>query len=134
MPLVSTPVSVGELIDKITILEIKAEKIKDENKLKHINYELQLLNQEWETSEFVSTDISNERQQLKKVNEKMWEIEDKIRLKEAAAEFDDEFIQLARSVYYTNDERANIKRQINTKLNSDMFEEKSYADYKRKDT
>ena len=134
MPLVSTPVSVGELIDKITILEIKAENIKDENKLKHINYELQLLNQEWETSEFVSADISNERQQLKKVNEKMWEIEDKIRLKEAAAEFDDEFIQLARSVYYTNDERANIKRQINTKLNSDMFEEKSYADYKRKDT
>ena len=134
MPLVSTPVSVGELIDKITILEIKAEKIKDENKLKHINYELQLLNREWETSEFVSTDISNERQQLKKVNEKMWKIEDKIRLKEAAAEFDDEFIQLARSVYYTNDERANIKRQINTKLNSDMFEEKSYADYKRKDT
>ncbi len=129
MSLVSTPMSVGELLDKITILEIKSSKITDSDKLKNINYELDLLNNTW-----LETGLDNEATQalktdLKKVNLKLWQIEDDIRIKEKDRAFDDEFIQLARSVYYQNDDRANIKKQINLLTGSDLVEEKSYESY-----
>ncbi len=129
MSLVSTPMSVGELLDKITILEIKAEKIKDQDKLKNINYELQLLTDTW-----LKTGLSNDQTEalksdLKIVNLKLWKIEDDIRIKEKARSFDDEFIQLARSVYYQNDDRAQVKKAINVLTGSDLVEEKSYESY-----
>jgi len=125
------PVSVGELIDKITILEIKSERIVDAAKLTNINRELELLVQTWRDSPFSSRDIGPYRSELKKINEALWEIEDFIRIKEAEAAFDQQFIELARSVYVQNDKRAAIKRAINTELGSDLVEEKSYADYSR---
>jgi len=129
MSLVSTPMSVGELLDKITILEIKSEKIKDEEKLKNINYELQLLKNTW-----IKTGLSNEKTEalkvdLKNVNLRLWNIEDNIRIKEKNREFDDEFIKLARSVYYENDDRAQVKKNINLLTGSDLVEEKSYESY-----
>ena len=132
MNLIHTPVSLGELIDKITILEIKSERIPDVAKLKNIKRELELLESTWQKSEFSATDIVSERTALKKVNEALWVIEDDIRLKEGRGEFDDKFIELARAVYVTNDKRMAIKRQINDKLGSEIVEEKSYADYTRK--
>jgi len=130
MSLVSTPMSVGELLDKVTILEIKSEKIKDADKLKNIEYELQLLLETWE-----KTGLSNEQTEalkndLKTVNLKLWKIEDDIRIKEKDRAFDDEFIQLARSVYYQNDDRANVKKAINQLTGSALVEEKSYESYK----
>lgn len=124
------PVSHGELIDKITILEIKSERIRDAAKRANVQTELDLLNQEWAGNEASRTDISSERRQLRKVNEALWEIEDCIRMKEKARSFDAEFIELARSVYVRNDERAALKRAINEKLGSTLVEEKSYQDYR----
>lgn len=129
MSLVSTPMSVGELLDKITILEIKSEKIKDQEKLKNINYELQLLTNTW-----MKTGLSNEKTEalkndLKTVNLRLWKIEDDIRIKEKNRQFDDEFIKLARSVYYENDDRASVKKAINLLTGSDLVEEKSYESY-----
>ncbi len=126
------PVALGELIDKTTILEIKSERISDQSKLENIRTELDLLRKTWLESPHTSLDISSEQSRLKKVNESLWEIEDAIRLKEAAGEFDNAFIELARSVYVTNDKRMAIKREINEKLGSTIVEEKSYADYTRK--
>lgn len=131
MSQISIPVSIGELIDKITILEIKSERVDDIEKLKNINKELTLLSDTWNSSSYAANDISNERAQLKSVNEALWDIEDQIRLKEAQGQFDETFIELARAVYINNDKRAAIKREINTILGSDIFEEKSYADYTR---
>ena len=113
------PVSVGELIDKITILEIKSLFTNDE----YVSKELNELNQIKSTLTQYTLEYEV---QLKKVNEKLWKIEDKIREKEKLQEFDDEFIKLARSVYITNDERARIKRQINILCNSDYQEVKLY--------
>jgi len=129
MSLVSTPMSVGELLDKITILEIKSEKITDKDKLKNIQYELQLLNKTW-----TETGLNNEKTEalkndLKTVNLKLWKIEDDIRIKEKAREFDAQFIELARSVYYQNDDRAAVKKAINILTGSDLVEEKSYESY-----
>ena len=129
MSLVSTPMSVGELLDKLTILEIKAEKIKDLGKLKNINYELKLLQQTW-----LETGLSHDKTEalkddLKIVNLKLWKIEDDIRIKEKNRQFDEEFIQLARSVYYQNDDRAQVKKAINILTGSDLVEEKSYQSY-----
>ena len=132
MSLIHIPMSIGELIDKITILEIKSERIQDAAKVENVNRELGLLEQTWQESTFSGHDISQQRQDLKKVNEELWEIEDNIRLKESAGAFDEEFIELARAVYITNDKRAAIKRQINEMLGSTIVEEKSYADYTRK--
>jgi hypothetical protein len=85
----------------------------------------------WRESEYAATDISTEKAELKRINEKLWKIEDDIRIKESKGQFDSEFIELARSVYKSNDERARIKRTINTKLGSNIIEEKSYADYQK---
>jgi Family of unknown function (DUF6165) len=132
MSLVHTPVSYGELIDKITILEIKSERIADEKKLVNVRHELKLLEQTWSESVGARHDISHERAELKRINEALWEIEDEIRLKEADADFGPRFIELARAVYVTNDERAAVKRRINDLLGSEIVEEKSYADYRQK--
>ena len=125
------PISPGELIDKITILEIKSARIADEQKLHNVRTELSLLNDTWKASPFSSTDVSEEWAGLREVNARLWDIEDDIRDKERAGAFDERFIELARAVYVTNDERAAIKRRINTRLGSTLVEEKSYADYKR---
>ncbi len=127
---ITTPVSVGEFLDKLTILQIKSERMSDPDKLANVRRELAVLEQTWAASPFADTDVGSELGRLKAVNEKLWEIEDRIRLKEAAGEFDAEFIALARSVYITNDERAAIKRELNLRLGSDLVEEKSYADYR----
>lgn len=122
-------ISVGELVDKVTILKIKSERIKDNTKLENVKKELIVLtNSLAETS--IKTD-SNEFIELKKVNEELWEIEDKIRIKESKKEFDSEFIELARSVYFKNDVRAEIKKKINMLTGSDLVEEKEYVDYKK---
>jgi hypothetical protein len=130
MSLIETPVSYGELIDKITILEIKSRRITDAAKLVNVRHELDLLNATWANDRASQTDISGERAQLFEVNELLWDIEDRIRLKERAQEFDQEFIELARAVYFRNDERAAFKRSINLKLGSQLVEEKSYQDYR----
>jgi uncharacterized protein DUF6165 len=130
--LIETPVSFGELIDKITILEIKSQRIDDAAKLANVRNELELLNATWGNAPASKTDISTERARLLAVNERLWDIEDEIRVKESAQEFDAAFIKLARSVYFENDERAAIKREINLKLGSQLVEEKSYKDYRVK--
>lgn len=130
MSVISVPVSHGELIDKITILEIKAAHMRDAGKLANVNAELDLLNTTWRADASSKIDIASERAQLKAVNEALWDIEDRIRLKEKAQAFDSEFVELARSVYFRNDERAAIKRAINLKLGSQLIEEKSYQDYR----
>ena len=130
MSLIETPVSFGELIDKITILEIKSRRITDDAKLANVRNELDLLNATWANDVASHTDIADERGRLLAVNELLWDIEDKIRLKERAQEFDQAFIELARAVYFRNDERAAFKREINLKLGSKLIEEKSYQDYR----
>lgn len=129
MSLISTPVSFGELIDKITILEIKAEQIRDAAKLANVRTELDLLNGLWGAHPAARADIAAERAQLKAINRELWDIEDEIRVKEKAQAFDARFIALARAVYFTNDKRAAVKREINVKLGSQLVEEKSYQDY-----
>lgn len=122
-------ISFGEFLDKITILEIKSERISDKDKLVNINNELNLLREHWQQNSKSTVEISQEMKQLKSVNEKLWEIEDNIREKEHNKTYDQGFIELARSVYFSNDERARIKRILNEKLGSDLIEEKSYKDY-----
>lgn len=126
---INIELSVGELLDKITILQIKAERISEQAKLENINKELQVLTAIWDASVYSQSDLKEDLQALKKVNEALWDIEDKIRDKERDQSFDKEFIDLARSVYFTNDERAEIKKVINTKTGSELVEEKSYSDY-----
>ena len=126
---IKVPISPGELIDKLTILEIKSANISDAAKLANVNVELQLLQETWRASAFASANIDAEWKQLREINKKLWDIEDQIRDKERERKFDQEFIELARAVYFTNDERAAVKKQINTKLGSKIVEEKSYAKY-----
>jgi len=126
------PISPGELIDKITILEIKSQRMTDAAKLHNVRTELSMLSDTWRASAFSATDIGAEWAGLRDVNGKLWDIEDRIRDKERDGLFDGEFIELARAVYVTNDERAAIKKAINTKLGSALVEEKSYADYKKR--
>ena len=120
-------VSIGELVDKVTILSIKLKKIKDSNKLINIRKEFDLLYVSMAACGIASD--SNEFEDLVDVNTKLWDIEDRIRLKEAKKEFDDEFIELARSVYFNNDYRAKLKKALNLKFGSEIFEEKEYQDY-----
>jgi hypothetical protein len=127
---IQVPISPGELIDKMTILEIKSERMTDANKLANVRHELGLLKATWQASDYSATDISAEWARLKHINELLWVIEDDIRDKERARQFDTRFIELARAVYVTNDERAKVKRIINDRLGSKIVEEKSYADYK----
>jgi len=128
----SAEISVGEFLDKITILEIKSERIADPAKLENIHKELSTLRKTWDESPFSQQNIAAEIAELKAINEELWIIEDDIRDKEAEGVFDDQFIQLARAVYVTNDQRAAVKRKINVKVGSELVEEKSYADYRRK--
>ena len=123
------PISVGELIDKITILRIKQQKADDAQKLANIENELKQLENVWRQSDYSAIDISELIQQLTEVNETLWNIEDDIRAKEAANEFDEQFIRLARSVYQKNDLRAALKKEINSKTGSDLIEEKLYQKY-----
>lgn len=130
MSQIAVPVSYGELIDKITILEIKSARITQPDKLANVRTELDLLNATWVANPASHTDISAERGKLRDVNETLWDIEDRIRVKEKAQAFDNEFIELARSVYFRNDDRAAFKREINEKLGSTLVEEKSYENYR----
>ncbi|MEO6138910.1 MAG: DUF6165 family protein [Luteimonas sp.] len=123
------PVSFGELLDKIAILQIKSERMIDPAKLANVRNELSALETTWLARPAGGTDIVALRAQLKAVNERLWVIEDDIRIKEKAGEFDDAFVQLARSVYFENDTRARIKKDINLALGSAYVEEKSYQDY-----
>ena len=124
------PISPGELLDKITILQIKSERITDATKVANVKTELGMLEQVW--SEAVSDDeqIRALKRELKSINEALWEIEDDIRDEERNRRFGERFIELARAVYVTNDERANAKKEVNLHLNSSIVEEKSYQDYK----
>ncbi len=123
------PVSYGELLDKIAILQIKSERMSDPAKLANVRNELSALERIWMAHPAAVQDIAELRARLKAVNERLWVIEDDIRIKEKAQAFDDEFIRLARSVYVQNDERARIKKDINLALGSAYVEEKSYQDY-----
>ena len=124
--IINVPISVGELIDKITILEIKKDKLKN-IKLKNILKELSFLRAVLEkNSIFIPDEIFF---QLKSINLKLWDIEDKIRIKEKNKEFDNEFIELARSVYLNNDRRSETKKELNIMFNSEIIEEKSYEKY-----
>ncbi len=125
----AVPISPGELIDKLTILEIKQARIDDPAKVKNIEHELGVLLGVWRTAGLGSPQIDELKAALKKINESLWEIEDAIRILESKADFGAEFITLARSVYQTNDQRAEIKKEINQLLGSALVEEKSYAPY-----
>ena len=123
------PISWGELLDKITILQIKLENLTSQDALNNVARELKQLQAIFYQSCPVTIQPKELELELKKINQQLWDIEDKIRDKEKHKSFDDEFIQLARSVYITNDERSRIKRRINETFGSDLIEEKSYADY-----
>lgn len=124
------PISPGELLDKITILRIKAARMADPAKVANVRLELSLLEKTWRESVDARVDLADEEQALQSVNERLWVIEDDIRDKEAAQAFDARFVELARSVYVENDERAAIKKRINVKLGSRIVEEKSYKQYR----
>lgn len=124
------PVSFGELLDKIAILQIKSERMSDPAKLANVRNELSALETTWRAHPAAAHDIAGLRAELKAVNERLWVIEDDIRIKEKAQAFDDAFVRLARSVYFENDERARIKKDINLALGSSYVEEKSYQDYR----
>ena len=126
------PISWGELIDKVTILEIKLAKIKVQSALINIQKELDYLD-EIVRRENIDHSIFEMKSSLRAINLKLWDVEEDIRHKELKVEFDNEFIQLARSVYKLNDERAKLKKSINQVLNSELIEEKSYKDFRLKD-
>ena len=121
--------SPGEFLDKLSILEIKAERMTDPVKLANVRRELDLLRATWEASPLAERDISAALVELKQINVTLWEVEDRLREKEAQGAFDEEFVELARTVYKTNDRRAAIKRDLNVALGSDLIEEKSYKAY-----
>jgi hypothetical protein len=125
--LLNVPVSPAEFLDKLTILEIKSERIADPAKLANVRRELELLRATWAASPLAGRDVSPLVAELRAVNETLWDIEDRIRRKEAEQRFDDDFIELARSIYRSNDRRAAIKRDLNVALGSDLLEEKSYT-------
>jgi Family of unknown function (DUF6165) len=127
---IRVPISPGELLDKITILRIKSTRMSDPQKLANVRSELQVLEETWRGSNYAKAGLEADVNALLDVNERLWVIEDDIRDKERAQAFDAEFIRLARAVYVENDERAAIKRRINSKLGSSIVEEKSYAEYK----
>ena len=126
--IINTPVSLGELVDKISILHIKNINIKDDEKLKLIREELELLNLTL-NKHIKKNDIQNYLDSLIEINSKLWVIEDDIRDCERNKKFDQTFIDLARSVYFTNDKRSEIKLEINKKFGSKIIEVKSYEDY-----
>ena len=126
--LINTPISLGELVDKISILIIKKKNISDSIKLDHVTKELDFLQKT--LKEYISEDKINKFiQQLININSKLWKIEDDIRECERKKIFDQTFIDLARSVYFTNDERAKVKNDINKTFDSELVEVKSYEEY-----
>lgn len=129
---IKVPVSFGEVLDKITILEIKSERIADATKVRNVQLELDELSRTWDEAVGDPATIAGLRAQLKAVNEELWVIEDDIRDQEAAQDFGPRFIELARAVYVTNDRRAAIKKEVNLALGSRFVEEKSYQDYTAK--
>ncbi len=124
------PISPGELLDKITILQIKSERIADPAKVANVRTELAMLEQVWQDSVAADATIDALTAELKSINEALWDIEDDIRDEERNKRFGDRFIELARAVYVTNDGRAAAKKKVNLHLNSTIVEEKSYQDYK----
>jgi Family of unknown function (DUF6165) len=124
------PVSPGELLDKITILRIKSQRIQEPAKVANVRLELDLLERTWATLGAATSTVTADERALQAVNEQLWDIEDRIREKEAAHSFDQDFIELARAVYHRNDERAAIKKRINVALGSRIVEEKSYQPYR----
>jgi len=124
------PLSPGELLDKITILRIKVARIQDAAKLANVKRELSLLEKTWKESGAAAHDVALDERALENVNERLWDIEDRIREKEARQTFDRDFIELARAVYICNDERAAIKKRINLQLGSSLVEETSYKQYR----
>ena len=129
MKKINTPISVGELFDKITILEIKRVKIKDKNKLIHVKKELALLKKIIRDKKINKKNISKLISQLKNINLRLWNVEDKLRIHEKNKTFKSEFITLARKVYFMNDKRAKFKNKINIQTKSQINEVKSYEEY-----
>lgn len=125
-------VSIGEVLDKVSILEVKLQNIKDPAKRANIQKEYDILMRTL-ADEGISL-VSDEYKKLKQINLTLWKIEDKIRRKEQRQEFDEEFIQLARLIYHTNDERATLKKEINLTYGSNIVEEKEYVNYKKQDS
>lgn len=127
--MISVPVSIGELIDKLSILHVKQNKISNQEKLEYINKEFELL---YNMSSYYLNDleVSKLYHELVNVNSKLWEIEDEIRILESKDIFNEQFIQLARKVYFTNDERFSLKNKINDLTNSEVREQKEYIEYK----
>ena len=123
---IQIPVSLGELIDKYTILKIKSLRIKNENKLTHVQKELKMIS---EIVHSLEQDITDYEKELLMVNLQLWDVEDQIRMKENKKEFDELFVAYARLVYYLNDKRFEIKKSLNQILNSDILEEKEYQYY-----
>lgn len=123
------PISPGELLDKITILQIKTERIEDATKVANVKIELSALTKVWSESVTEDETVTAIHDELKSVNESLWVIEDDIRDEERNKNFGEKFIELARSVYVTNDLRANAKKKLNLHLGSEIVEEKSYQDY-----
>ena len=126
---INVPISPGELVDKITILEIKKEFIDDINKLKNIKHEYDLLMQIYSNDVSKTEGVDSLKSKLKNINLSLWKIEDDIRDCERDKIFNERFVQLARDVYFTNDKRSKVKLEINLLLNSSLVEEKSYKDY-----
>jgi hypothetical protein len=126
---VLVPVSPGELLDKITILRIKSQRMTDAAKLANVRHELSLLERTWAAAVPAAAAMAAHEQALESVNAKLWDVEDQLRELEGTKTFDARFIELARAVYYTNDERAAIKKKINLALGSALVEEKSYQSY-----
>ena len=126
---INVPISPGELVDKITILEIKKEFIEDINKLKNINHEYDLLMQIYSNDVSQTDGVDSLKSKLKNINLSLWKIEDDIRDCERDKIFNERFVKLARDVYFTNDKRSKVKLEINLLLNSSLVEEKSYKDY-----
>ena len=124
------PISPGELLDKITILEIKAERIDKPEKVANVRRELELLSKVWSDSVTEDKVVADLHRQLKTINEELWEIEDDIRDEERQNSFGEKFIALARAVYVTNDKRAQAKKEVNLHLGSEIIEEKSYRNYR----
>jgi predicted nucleic acid-binding Zn-ribbon protein len=123
-------VSWGELIDKLTILEIKEQRLRSPEAVASVRRELTSLRQITDALSSVPPDLASLKQQLKSINETLWEIEDQIRAKEADQSFDRAFVELARAIYHSNDERARLKRDINVLMKSGLFEEKQYTPYR----
>ena len=129
---IEIPISTGELLDKLSILEIKKDKVKDSTKLKNINHEYDLLsNLSKNLKEKDEKSFNSLYEEILKVNKKLWDIEDKIRILESEKRFDEEFISIARSVYFINDDRFDIKKKINETFGSEVAEEKEYIEYKK---